>query len=56
MDSGRQNQVVPYIGTWIETLVKVNKNGKIRVVPYIGTWIETLFLEGHLVAQPSYLI
>ena len=33
--------VVPYIGTWIETM-KVKETGTAEhVVPYIGTWIET---------------
>ena len=38
---GSQSEVVPYIGTWIETeniALSVERN---RVVPYIGTWIET---------------
>ena len=33
--------VVPYIGTWIETLIPTNKSPEYGVVPYIGTWIET---------------
>ena len=33
--------VVPYIGTWIETLLRLCEKESIRVVPYIGTWIET---------------
>ena len=33
--------VVPYIGTWIETLTISAVLIKDRVVPYIGTWIET---------------
>ena len=33
--------VVPYIGTWIETVMG-NGGAFFRdVVPYIGTWIET---------------
>ena len=39
-------RVVPYIGTWIETV----KSGWLRewkeVVPYIGTWIETKMEDG----------
>ena len=33
--------VVPYIGTWIETLLSVQQWRASDVVPYIGTWIET---------------
>ena len=33
--------VVPYIGTWIETKLMILTNMSISVVPYIGTWIET---------------
>ena len=33
--------VVPYIGTWIETLIGFGKRPGHFVVPYIGTWIET---------------
>ena len=33
--------VVPYIGTWIETLISIAKGNVEKVVPYIGTWIET---------------
>ena len=33
--------VVPYIGTWIETVAKYEPNAVVGVVPYIGTWIET---------------
>ena len=35
------NWVVPYIGTWIETLEMSGVSLSDRVVPYIGTWIET---------------
>ena len=37
--------VVPYIGTWIETLKEDMSKMSFEVVPYIGTWIET-FLFG----------
>ena len=33
--------VVPYIGTWIETSVVIQRLYVFLVVPYIGTWIET---------------
>ena len=33
--------VVPYIGTWIETLNNSRVFIQLPVVPYIGTWIET---------------
>ncbi len=36
--------VVPYIGTWIETLYKSRSKVRYLVVPYIGTWIETRHL------------
>ena len=35
------DEVVPYIGTWIETLKKQIEALEKMVVPYIGTWIET---------------
>ena len=36
-----RTQVVPYIGTWIETSYLKTKEYETVVVPYIGTWIET---------------
>ena len=33
--------VVPYIGTWIETIIDAVITEYQLVVPYIGTWIET---------------
>ena len=36
-----RKQVVPYIGTWIETPKKWSIKLPDIVVPYIGTWIET---------------
>ena len=33
--------VVPYIGTWIETVLHAYTKQRYVVVPYIGTWIET---------------
>ncbi len=33
--------VVPYIGTWIETMSEGVTDKPEIVVPYIGTWIET---------------
>ena len=33
--------VVPYIGTWIETMIARVAKALALVVPYIGTWIET---------------
>ena len=33
--------VVPYIGTWIETVFYLPTEHLFEVVPYIGTWIET---------------
>ncbi len=41
MEESRQALVVPYIGTWIETIYKCNTLMLHTVVPYIGTWIET---------------
>ena len=35
-------EVVPYIGTWIETRYLGLLKTCPLVVPYIGTWIETL--------------
>ena len=37
-------EVVPYIGTWIETLNNLSLKYGNNVVPYIGTWIETPLL------------
>ena len=34
-------EVVPYIGTWIETISILILSFGGGVVPYIGTWIET---------------
>ena len=34
-------EVVPYIGTWIETIACQLVSILETVVPYIGTWIET---------------
>ena len=34
--------VVPYIGTWIETMMIKKSEICLTVVPYIGTWIETM--------------
>ena len=36
-----KKDVVPYIGTWIETAIFHFLCSSVRVVPYIGTWIET---------------
>ena len=48
--------VVPYIGTWIETIaVGVPMIGP-AVVPYIGTWIETRGYGEGLYKKTSYLI
>ena len=42
MDTGLEEVfVVPYIGTWIETLIRPQIGDFVYVVPYIGTWIET---------------
>ena len=38
----RLHDVVPYIGTWIETVSMIARVAKALVVPYIGTWIETI--------------
>ena len=35
-------EVVPYIGTWIETCLHNSTSSQSIVVPYIGTWIETV--------------
>ena len=42
--------VVPYIGTWIETVFCDEESIVMGVVPYIGTWIETI-----LVVSTSYV-
>ena len=48
--------VVPYIGTWIETLEVAELTGKRHVVPYIGTWIETFVPRRLPYKTASYLI
>ena len=52
----KRRNVVPYIGTWIETEGKSLDTVFGYVVPYIGTWIETLNIEGTSARQTSYLI
>ena len=37
-------KVVPYIGTWIETIIIDLLEISCMVVPYIGTWIETVLI------------
>ena len=32
--------VVPYVGTWIEMVIRMIIHRRLRVVPYVGTWIE----------------
>ena len=48
--------VVPYIGTWIETLGMYPETHYTRVVPYIGTWIETTPDQRLTNRSQSYLI
>ena len=45
--------VVPYIGTWIETSGTTTTPASPTVVPYIGTWIETVNEAGHTVTTVS---
>ena len=40
----KRTNVVPYIGTWIETDQILSGINSVSVVPYIGTWIETVIL------------
>ena len=49
-------EVVPYIGTWIETNCLFFDYTTKIVVPYIGTWIETITTAGFDMSSPSYLI
>ena len=49
-------KVVPYIGTWIETLIASRDASINVVVPYIGTWIETQCYQETEANQKSYLI
>ena len=48
--------VVPYIGTWIETLLFEQQWRAFGVVPYIGTWIETDTPISPYYGALSYLI
>ena len=50
------SHVVPYIGTWIETLEALPVVDRVTVVPYIGTWIETSTIAVLTVVTVSYLI
>ena len=34
-------EVAPYVGAWIETLVKTPNLRLTGVAPYVGAWIET---------------
>ena len=36
-------EVVPYVGTWIEMYLCQNSDDEAGVVPYVGTWIEIQF-------------
>ena len=51
-----EGKVVPYIGTWIETIVNMSVALILSVVPYIGTWIETRTQSDFYKVQMSYLI
>ena len=35
------NVVAPYVGAWIETLIRASDDLEARVAPYVGAWIET---------------
>ena len=48
--------VVPYIGTWIETIAVGVAMIGLAVVPYIGTWIETHKKNPKFHQFRSYLI
>ena len=50
------SEVVPYIGTWIETIMLRYHLQLQWVVPYIGTWIETLLRILRIYLRSSYLI
>ena len=42
---GKELAVAPYVGAWIETVIKKNHNDRQIVAPYVGAWIETDLLE-----------
>ena len=48
------DHVVPYIGTWIETIYCAFVELLNGVVPYIGTWIETE--KGRQTATPTRVV
>ena len=50
------SEVVPYIGTWIETNLDIIWGTYDKVVPYIGTWIETNLAHTLELEMKSYLI
>ena len=56
MLSNKIGEVVPYIGTWIETRTNVSGAYGALVVPYIGTWIETEVVDHIIPIAMSYLI
>ena len=33
--------VAPYVGAWIETLIRLDCSKSELVAPYVGAWIET---------------
>ena len=40
MDNAETEEVVPYVGTWIEIELIAQGFSVWIVVPYVGTWIE----------------
>ena len=40
-----QHYVAPYVGAWIETIVRFLFFLSFNVAPYVGAWIETNLLQ-----------
>ena len=49
-------QVVPYIGTWIETVKDRQDNAGKESRTLLGTWIETIAVGVAIIGPASYLI
>ena len=49
-----EKKVTPYVGVWIETLVKITQIRCELVTPYVGVWIETWASFQHLSMARSH--
>ena len=35
--------VTPFVGVWIETTIRLEREQILGVTPFVGVWIETVF-------------